>query len=85
MLIINKKVSWIKFFNQILTKYQNVKFWCFFVPPQNNCNIIGYSEIKKILKDKFNIDLDLNRVFGYELDLVFENIINKLMNVSLLV
>lgn len=36
--------------------------------------IIGYSEIKKILKDKYDIDLDLNRVYEYEVDKMIKEI-----------
>ena len=36
--------------------------------------IIGYSEIKKILKDKHDIDLDLNRVYEYEVDKMIKEI-----------
>lgn len=36
--------------------------------------IIGYSEIKKILKDKYDIDLDLNRVYEYEIDKMIKEI-----------
>ena len=36
--------------------------------------IIGYSEIKKILKDKYAIDLDLNRVYEYEVDKMIKEI-----------
>lgn len=36
--------------------------------------IIGYSEIKKILKDKYDIDLDLSRVYEYEVDKMIKEI-----------
>jgi len=36
--------------------------------------IMGYSEIKKILKDKYDIDLDLNRVYEYEVDKMIKEI-----------
>lgn len=36
--------------------------------------IIGYSEMKKILKDKYDIDLDLNRVYEYEVDKMIKEI-----------
>lgn len=36
--------------------------------------IIGYSEIKKILKDKYDMDLDLNRVYEYEVDKMIKEI-----------
>lgn len=36
--------------------------------------IIGYREIKKILKDKYDIDLDLNRVYEYEVDKMIKEI-----------
>ena len=36
--------------------------------------IVSYSEIKKILKDKYDIDLDLNRVYEYEVDKMIKEI-----------
>ena len=36
--------------------------------------IVSYSEIKKILEDKCDIDLDLNRVYEYEVDKMIKEI-----------
>lgn len=36
--------------------------------------MVSYSEIKKILEDKCDIDLDLNRVYEYEVDKMIKEI-----------